>query len=86
MGQRAAYEDTDFVPCDQADWDTTVLERLICAFEEQAMAGVNGFGFIGGDVEEGRVEGCDAFLEEMRPLDVELGCIWISLRWLWDGG
>ena len=38
MGQRAAYEDTDFVPCDRADWDTTVLERLVSAFEEQAMA------------------------------------------------
>ena len=66
MGQRAAYEDTDFVPCDQADWDTTVLERLICAFEEQAMAGVNRFGFVGDDV-EGRVEGCECFLGGSAP-------------------
>ena len=46
------------------------------------MARVNRFGFVGGDVEERRVEGCEAFLEEVRALDVELGCTWVSLPWL----
>lgn len=50
------------------------------------MAGINGLGFVGGDVEEGCVEGCDAFLKVVRSLDVELGCVWVSLPWLWDRG
>ena len=48
------------------------------------MAGVNGFGLIGGDVEKRRVERCDAFLKEVCSLDVELGCIWVSLPGIWD--
>ena len=73
MGQRAAYEDTDFVPCDRAGWDTTVLERLVSAFEEQAMAASMDLAPLAVMLKKGRVEGCDAFMKEVRALDVELG-------------
>ena len=84
MGQRAACEDTDLVSSDRADWDATVLERLVSAFEEQAMARVNGFGLAGGNIEERGVESCDAFLKEVCSFDVELSHVWISLHWLWE--
>jgi hypothetical protein len=59
------------------------LEGLVNGFQQQALLGIDSVGFIGRDVEEGRVKGADIVVQEVRLAGIRR--TWIAGVWMVEG-